>query len=339
MIVLTGGGTGGHLCVVKSLLNAFKAQGEPCIFIGSKNGKDSLYFSNEEDFSEKYFLNTSAVVGKKPKDMLKSLSNIIKESFFSIKLLKEFDIKAVISVGGYSSAPASLASKLCFKPLFIHEQNARAGLLNTIFKPLSKGYFSSFEEIFCSYPVGEEFYKKARLRKELKSVIFLGGSNGASFINDLAMNMAIILKQNNIKIIHQSGEKDFEKCKAWYEKIGLEVDLFSFYPSLVDKMQKADLAVSRAGASTLFELAANALPAVFIPYPYAHKNHQYYNAKYLKDKGLCEIFMQDNIIENDLFKYIFNMDIKKISEQLPGVNSFGGAEFLAKYVLNSLKSS
>lgn len=338
MIALTGGGTGGHLSVVRSLLKAARERGEECIFIGSLNGKDQEYFAHEEGFKEKYFLNSQGVVGGGcPLKKVGRLSSILKQAFSTISILKKHKVRAVFCVGGYSAAPASIAALLSFTPLFIHEQNAVKGALNKLLKPFSRGFYSAFEEKFMPYPVSDEFYKNQRTRKELKTILFLGGSSGASFINELALKMAIILKQNDIKIIHQCGEKEYEECKTQYDKIGVSAELFSFSSTLALKMNEADLCVSRAGASTMFELVASCLPTVFIPYPYAFKAHQYKNALFLKEKGLCEIFKQDNIIENDLFKYIFTMDLQDISSKLSKVNEKGGAKALLDDALNALK--
>lgn len=327
MIALTGGGTGGHLCIVKALLEAAKSRGEECIFIGSTQGKDQQYFAHEEGFVAKYFLDSKGVVGGGcPLKKAGRVSSILAQAFKARSILSKHKVRAVFCVGGYSAAPASLAAIMCFKPLFIHEQNAVPGLLNTVLRPFAKRFYSAFLDKATPYPVSDVFYDNARIRTKLSCMIFLGGSSGASFINELAIKMAIILKQNNIRQIHQCGEKEYDECKAQYDKLGVEVELFSFTTNLADKISEADLAVSRAGASTMFELCANGLPAVFIPYPHAYKDHQLKNAQFLQEKGLCEIFMQDSIIENDLFKFIFNMELEKTSTALMQINKQGGAK-------------
>lgn len=75
-------------------------------------------------------------------------------------------------------------------PLFIHEQNSKSGSLNKLLKPFAKQFYSAFEKEIVPYPVADKFFEKARIRKELKNIIFLGGSQGAKFINDLALNLA-----------------------------------------------------------------------------------------------------------------------------------------------------
>ncbi|TEY09120.1 UDP-N-acetylglucosamine--N-acetylmuramyl-(pentapeptide) pyrophosphoryl-undecaprenol N-acetylglucosamine transferase, partial [Campylobacter sp. US18a] len=169
----------------------------------------------------------------------------------------------------------------------------------------------------------------------LKNIIFLGGSQGASFINELALNLAPKLQEQNIKIIHQCGKNDFEKCKKHYQNLNIQADVFDFNSNLEEKMKNADLAISRAGASTLFELCANTLPAIFIPYPYAAKNHQYFNAKFLQDQALCQIFMQDSINLDDFFKAMLKLNLEDISTRLQNIAQKNGGDILLEKALSN----
>ena len=263
-IAITGGGTGGHLKIAKVIKEELNKRVIKPIYIGSTSGADKEWFENDSGFEEKYFLNSGGVVDKKGFKKIFSLGNIIKLSFQAKKILKSHNIKAVFSVGGYSAAPASFAAVLTNTPLFIHEQNAHIGSLNKFLKPFCKRFFSTF--LYNDpYPVDEIFFQTARVRKKLKTIIFLGGSQGAVAINDLAIRLAEFLQKNNINIIHQTGKRDYKRVKGFYEKNNIKADVFDFYPNLYEKIQKADFAVSRTVASTLLELAANQIPALFIP--------------------------------------------------------------------------
>ncbi|MBK1964033.1 undecaprenyldiphospho-muramoylpentapeptide beta-N-acetylglucosaminyltransferase [Campylobacter novaezeelandiae] len=336
MIAITGGGTGGHLNIAKCLLQSAKKQNIECIYIGSTHGQDKLWFENELDFKAKYFLDSKGVVNQKKMAKFKSLFKILQLSTKCREIFKEHQIKAVFSVGGYSSAPASFGAIINHIPLFIHEQNSKKGALNSLLKPFSKAFFSSFEPIFCSYPIDEKFFQTARIRKELKTIIFLGGSQGASFINSLALNLAIKLNEKGIKIIHQCGKNELELCKKKYEQLDIKVDLFAFDNNISAKIEKADLAISRSGASTLFELCASTIPAIFIPYPYAAKDHQFFNAKFLKDQNLCEIFLQSDLDEEKLLQAILNLNLEKISTNLTDKIKPNGADELILYVKNTI---
>ncbi len=328
MIAITGGGTGGHLRIAKIIKDELNKKGIKPIYIGSTTGQDREWFENDNGFEAKYFLNSSGVVNKKGINKIKSLTHIIKLSFEAKRILKKHNINKIFSVGGFSAAPASFAAILSQKELFIHEQNAHIGSLNKLLKPFSKRFFNTF--LFNDpYPVDEIFFETARIRKEIKTVIFLGGSQGASFINDLALNLAPTLQEKEIKIIHQCGKRDYEKVKNFYEKNKIEADFFDFDKNLILKMKKADLAISRAGASTLFELAANQLPAVFIPYPYAAKDHQYHNAKFLADKKASFVFRQNEITLQKIID-ILKIDMEEFSKNLAKINSKNGAEYIIK---------
>ncbi|ARJ56846.1 UDP-N-acetylglucosamine--N-acetylmuramyl-(pentapeptide) pyrophosphoryl-undecaprenol N-acetylglucosamine transferase [Campylobacter cuniculorum] len=337
MIALTGGGTGGHLSIVNSLLQSASKQNLECIYIGSENGQDKKWFENQILFKAQYFLNSTGVVNQNKLGKIRALSHILKLAFECKKIFKNHKIKAVFSVGGYSAAPASFGAILANIPLFIHEQNSKKGSLNTLLKPFSKIFFSAFEENFCPYPVDEKFFQNARTRDKLETIIFLGGSQGANFINKLALELAPILHQNKIKIIHQCGKNDLEFCKKNYKNLDIEADVFDFSKNLESKMQKADLAVSRAGASTLFELCANELPSIFIPYPYATKNHQFFNAKFLEDKNLCKIFTEKDFNKALFLESIFKLDLKFISQNLKGQVSPNAADFMLKRLKEVVK--
>jgi len=291
-ICITGGGTGGHLMIAEALVEAAVIEGHEAIFIGSTHGQDRKYFEFHSSFSHVYFLETTGVVNQKGFGKLKALWKIFKAFLTSRKLLKKHQIQATYSVGGFSAAPASFATLSRFIPLFIHEQNAVNGRLNALLKPFASRFISAYDEnsSIKGYPVKEVFYKNARERKELKTIIFLGGSHGAKAINDLALSVAHKLQKKGIKIIHQAGESDFERVKKEYEEMGIEVELYSFTKELESLISRADLAVSRAGASTLWELTANGLPALYIPYPYAAADHQFYNAAFIvkNELGWCE---------------------------------------------------
>ena len=322
MIAITGGGTGGHLVIAKAIKEELNKRGIKPIFIGSTYGQDKAWFENDEGWQEKYFFDTSGVVNKRGLNKLASLGNILKHTVKTREIFKKHKITKVFSVGGYSAAPASFRAILFNKEYFIHEQNAYIGRLNKLLKPFAKRVFSTF---FSNdpYPVREEFFTKARVREEIKTIIFLGGSQGAKQINDFAFEVA---KTKKYKIIHQTGSRDYERCKNFYEKNNLDVEFFDFDKNLIDKISKADFAISRAGASTLFELVSNQLPALFIPYPYAAGNHQYYNAKWLVDKKCGFLSKEPKLSDLDI-------DISGISQKLKEINHPNGAKSIVDEIL------
>lgn len=159
-----------------------------------------------------------------------------------------------------------------------------------------------------------EFFENARVRENIKTIIFLGGSQGATAINNFALKAAHALHLKGIHIIHQTGKKDYERVKLEYQKMQIDADVFAFDMELVKKIEKADFAVSRSGALTLWELVANAVPTLFVPFPYAAKNHQFFNAKFLVDKDLA--FINENELSVEFLLECLDKDINSISRQL-----------------------
>lgn len=278
--------------IAQALVESAVKKGHESIFIGSVNGQDKKYFQSDSAFESVYFLETTGVVNQKGFAKLKALYKVFKAFLDARKILKKHKIDALYSVGGFSAAPASFAALSLSLPLFIHEQNAVTGRLNSLLKPYAAGFISAYDKQspIKGYPVKESFSTTARIRENLNTIIFLGGSHGARAINDLALSVSEELKKRGVRIIHQAGESDFERVKKEYEKLGVEVELYGFTKEIPSLIQSADLAVSRAGASTLWELTTNGCPAFYIPYPHAAGDHQYHNAKFVVENNLgwCE---------------------------------------------------
>lgn len=325
-IVITGGGTGGHLTIAKAIKEELNRRQIKPIFIGSNYGQDRAWFEEDGGWDAKYFFETSGVVNKKGLAKLGSLWAVFKAMRASEKIFKEKKIDAVFSVGGYSAAPASFAAILSRKKFYIHEQNAVMGRLNKLLAPRADILFSSYHDSAVrDYPLRAVYFDNARIRTGIKSVIFLGGSQGASAINDFALSIAENLDKRGIKIIHQCGSRDLEKCQTFYHDKGIEVDLFAFSKSLDEKIKVVDFAICRAGASTVWELTASCLPALYIPYPHAAGNHQYHNAAFLEQKGLSLLSKQDALNPATLEK-VFEADIQSMSEGLQKEISRDGAK-------------
>ncbi|MCF6201806.1 MAG: undecaprenyldiphospho-muramoylpentapeptide beta-N-acetylglucosaminyltransferase, partial [Hydrogenimonas sp.] len=324
-ILLTGGGTGGHLAIVRAVKEELLKRGIKPYYIGSTAGQDRNWFEDDEDFEEKLFLPSKGVVNKKGVAKLSSLMEVLRSAMRAGRFMKSRSVDAVLSVGGFSAAPASFAAVALRAPLFVHEQNAVSGKLNRILKPFAKSFFNSYGNGAVSYPVSDIFFEKARIRESVESVIFLGGSQGARAINDFALSVAPKLKGRGIKIIHQTGGADLARVKMGYEKQSIEADIFPFSKEIAEKIAEADFAVSRAGASTLWELAANGIPTLFVPYPYAAGDHQYHNAKYLADKDAGWVLREEELRRESFWKIIEDEDMQRVSERLRQEAKRGGA--------------
>jgi len=333
-IIMTGGGTGGHLTIIKAVKE--ELLNEELIYIGSTKGQDQAWFKDDSQFKATYFLPTQGVVNQGFLGKIKSAFMLIKATFKARKILKENNAKIVFCVGGFSAAPTSFAAKLLNIPLVIHEQNAAIGSLNKLLRSYATAFISSYEEQspIKAYPIKKEFFKKSRIRENIKTVMFLGGSQGAKAINELALKLAPTLKEKNIKIIHQAGEKNIKEVQKAYKELGIKAEVFGFTTELSNYMEQADFAIARSGASTLWELSAMACPTLYIPYPYAAGDHQFYNAKFLVDQDVAWIMRESEL---DVEKVITLLDenMQEKSEKLHNMIERGGALQIAKLLMNS----
>ena len=330
---MTGGGTGGHLAIIKAVKEQLR--GEELIYIGSTTGQDKQWFEGDEDFSKTYFFDTRGVVNQKGAGKLKSLWMMLQAMMKARRLLKEHDAKVVFSVGGFSSAATAFAAKSAGVPLIIHEQNAALGSLNRLLRPYASAFISSYldESPIKVYPIKEIFFDNARVRKKVEIIIFLGGSQGAKAINKLALEIAPELKKRGVKIIHQAGEKNIDEVQKAYDDLGIEADVFGFTTKLAEYMKDADLAIARAGASTLWELSVTALPALFIPYSYAASDHQYYNAQFLVEKALAWL-MREEAIDTGKVLSLLDEDLEAKSRGLMEIVEKDGSRQIAALLKN-----
>lgn len=345
MFAITGGGTGGHLAIAKALAQELQSQNLKAIYIGSTLGQDKAWFEHSELFTQCYFLESSGVVNKSGLHKLKAIFKQLQAALRARKILKAHKVTHVISVGGFSAGGASMGAIMARIPLFIHEQNAIKGKLNEILTPFAKAVFGSFSSssknfISTSYPVRDEFFTTSRIRQECKNILFLGGSQGAKGINDFALKLTPLLLQRDINVAHQCGERDFERIRQEYENLGIlnKVDLFAFDKNLVMRLQKADLCIARSGASSLWEMAANGLIGIFVPYPYAAKDHQYFNAKSFTDEGLGLVIRENELEVQGVLDFIESLQgeslEQKSSQVMAKIKPNGAREILTH--INSL---
>ena len=327
-IIMTGGGTGGHLAIIKAVKEHLK--GEALVYIGSSKGQDKEWFEEDDDFSHKYFFDTRGVVNQGGLGKVKSLFMMGSAMVKAIKLIRKHKAKVVFSVGGFSAAPMAFAAKLTRTPLVIHEQNAALGSLNKLLKPYATHFISSYleESPLKAYPIKKVFFDNAHVRTEVKTIIFLGGSQGARAINALALEMAPKLKEKGIKIIHQAGVNNIEEVQKEYTSLGLEAEVFGFTTKLAAYMNEADFAVARSGASTLWELSATAVPTLYIPYPYAAKDHQYYNAQFLVERNLAWLMREGEIAIPKVLS-LLDENIEKMSQGLMDIVEKEGSQKIA----------
>lgn len=228
------------------------------------------------------------------------------------KLFTERPPQAVLAMGGFTSAPPVLAGKACGAATFLHESNTIPGRANRWLAHVVTQAFVGFPSaadrlhhaniLHTGTPVRPQFEladpKSSRLAMGLDAarptLLVMGGSQGASGINDLVVQAlpALLRAKPEIQFLHLTGPNDVEKVQAAYAQHQAKSVVRPFLTEMELAMGAATVAVSRAGASSLAELAAMRLPSVLVPYPTAADNHQFYNARAFADTGAALMLEQ-----------------------------------------------
>ncbi|HEY9754711.1 MAG TPA: undecaprenyldiphospho-muramoylpentapeptide beta-N-acetylglucosaminyltransferase [Oculatellaceae cyanobacterium] len=318
-IVLTGGGTGGHiypaLAVAEQL--AKDSDIEAILYIGAKGHlEERLAKERNLDFLG---LNVSGM----PRGLSPKLFTWPLETFGAlveaINVVKRFRPTAVLGTGGYASAPPLAAAMALQVPFIVHEPDSFPGKVNKLFAPFaalcSLGMELAKDRLpvetaklrFNGNPIRASFFKKTsrkqaasqfKLSPDLPTLLITGGSQGAQAINEsLRVALPRLMDATPpIQIIHQVGEKNFDAFKKQLDSQWLNHDRYKLLPYIDDlsvAYALADVALCRAGAMTIAELTATHKPAIFIPYPYAAQNHQMHNGRFMESKGAAIVIPQD----------------------------------------------
>jgi UDP-N-acetylglucosamine--N-acetylmuramyl-(pentapeptide) pyrophosphoryl-undecaprenol N-acetylglucosamine transferase len=236
--------------------------------------------------------------------------------------------RLVLAMGGFTSAPPILAARRCGAKTFLHESNSIPGRANRWLARWVEGAFVYFPSAVqklaaprievVGMPVRPPFLEPmtpaaARaamgLDPEAPVLLIMGGSQGAEKINELAANAAPRLRQAvpNLQFIHLTGSRGLESVRRRYQAQSIPAVVHAFWNDMAAALAAADVAVSRAGASSLAELAARRLPAILIPYPAAANNHQFYNAQAFVQSGAARLLPQAGATAGDLAREILDL--------------------------------
>ena len=315
-ILISTGGSGGH--VVPATIFYEHLKKEYNIFISTDNR--GINFLDKYKYNIEIF-NTPKIsknIFSLPVQFFSIIHLMIKSFFF----LKRKKIDIMISTGGYMSLPLCLASRFLKIKLFLFEPNMVLGRSNKIFTNSCIKIFSYSENI-KNLPIKfknkisliptllrKEFYeyKKAiDLNKEI-SLLIIGGSQGAKFFDSIISDAILELsKKYRLKIFQQTNEKNYDYLKKFYLEKKIENELFNFNENIINFMNRSNICITRAGASTLSELVFMNLPHIAIPLPFAKDNHQFENAYFYQQKGCNWILNQNEINTNKLSKKLMNI--------------------------------
>ncbi|MCD6548780.1 MAG: undecaprenyldiphospho-muramoylpentapeptide beta-N-acetylglucosaminyltransferase [Thermodesulfobacterium sp.] len=320
--LIVAGGTGGHIipgvAVAQQLL---KLQREVYFVSGTRKVEETIL--KNKPFKV-YKLDVEGFVGRSFKNKIRAFIKMIKAIAKAYKIVNDLNPHIILATGGYISFPVVLVGKIKGKKLGLHEQNIEPGIANKVLSYMvdkifvsmeeSKNYFPKEKVVFSGNPVREDILNLKPREHSGKGLLILGGSLGARFINELAIKFVPLLLDEfkDLLIIHQTGLDDFERVKNKYKKLikkenESHLKVFPFIEDMSWAYSQVDLFLGRCGATTLAELFAVGLPAIFIPFPYATRNHQEKNAKIVAQKGGAILIRQKEATPEVVLKEIKNL--------------------------------
>ena len=246
---------------------------------------------------------------------------ILKVFFLTLKslfLFKKEKIEILISTGGYMSLPLCLAAKFLNIKIFLLEPNMVVGRANKFFLNFCEkiicysnniiGIPNKFQnKVVISNPlIRKKYYEKNYKEKidKIFTIMIVGGSQGAKIFDEIIHESIVkISKTTQLKIIHQTNQKNINFFKNFYSKNKIENIVFNFDQNLDILLNQSDLCITRAGASSLAEIALFNIPFIAIPLPTSKDNHQLKNANYYKDNDCCWVIDQLNF-DKEKFEYL-----------------------------------
>lgn len=327
-IILSGGGTGGHIYPALSIYRRLKEMNPDlqCLYIGTERGLESrlvpqagLDFKSIEIQGIKRSLSLSN---------LKSLWLMLTASHRAKKLIQDFKPDVIVGTGGYVCAPVVSAGASLGIPTLIHEQNSVAGLTNkflarkvdriaTCFKAVHKDFAKYADKIrLTGNPRAQEVYQISANRQILAeqfdlnpqkaTVLIFGGSRGAPAINQAAMGALSQWRDKDYQVIIATGQDHYQELSTQIDLSGLgsNIRLLPYIDNMPQVFPAIDLVVCRSGATTLTEIMALSLASILIPSPYVTNNHQEANAQALVDQGAAIMIKQDALSSDGLVKQI-----------------------------------
>ena len=325
-VLITGGGTGGHIYPAIAIAERLKKDFRPLelTYVGTKDGM-------EKELVQKKGLNfvhiEAAPLNKKlSKKTFKSIGALFKGLWQANTLIKRFKPDIIIGTGGYVAGSLVFMGAIRGIPTAIHEQNAYPGLTNRILSRFVDIIMVSFEDskahfkhpervVYTGMPILETYFTASREQSRQKlglsnddmMVLTVGGSNGAMKLNHIMLQTYAQFKDyENFKFFHQTGTRYYpyvlEDIENKVYSIGENVKLMGYLKDMPAYLYAADLVISRAGASTLNEIIASKAPSVIIPSPNVANDHQLLNAQ-LMDKYGMGVVMKEEDLNDELMAH------------------------------------
>jgi len=303
--MIMAGGTGGHVFPALAVADDLRARGWRVVWLGAPGGIEGTLVPQHG-----YELAPIRFAGLRGKGVLAKLLlplNLLVAFWQSLRAIRTHRPDVVLGMGGYIAFPGGMMAALLGRPLAIHEQNSIAGLANRVLAGVADRILVAFPgTLRKSTPTGNPVRAAiARVRPPAERfagrsgrlrVLVLGGSLGAAVLNErVPQAMALLPAGERPRIVHQSGAKHLDALRASYAAAGVEAELVPFIADMAQAYAEADVAICRAGATTIAELAAAGVPAILVPFPFAVDDHQTTNARYLADAGAAILVPQRDL--------------------------------------------
>jgi len=352
-VLIMAGGTGGHVFPALAVADELRARGIPVVWLGTKAGIESRLVPQAGYPIE--WMSITGLRGKNTLTLLLAPLRIAMACWQALTVLRRRKPCAVLGMGGFASGPGGLMAWLTRKPLLVHEQNAIAGLTNKILARFADVVLQAFPGVFkiaqtTGNPVRQSiceieapvsrFARRANEQKNLRLLV-IGGSLGAVKLNEIIPQaLSKINTEDRPQVIHQTGMKNIESAKSLYNDADVEAKVEAFIDDMPAVYEWADLVICRAGAMTVFELAAAGVASILVPYPHAVDDHQTQNARYLENSGAAIIKQQDELSVDWLVETIndFSNDRKKLVDMAVTARKLaipGSAKIIADACLNA----
>jgi UDP-N-acetylglucosamine--N-acetylmuramyl-(pentapeptide) pyrophosphoryl-undecaprenol N-acetylglucosamine transferase len=334
--MVMAGGTGGHVYPALAVAHEMQSRGWKVFWLGTRNGLEARVVP-EAGF-DMVWLSMSGLRGNGVLRLVMTPFMLLRAFFQSLRAILARRPDVVLGMGGYTAFPGGMMASLLGRPLVVHEQNSIAGLTNRVLVCLADCVLTAFPSAFTGArdkpipcrkveaqwvgnPVREDIAHLADAphhyegREGPLRLLVVGGSLGATALNTLLPEaLALIPVEQRPEVVHQSGRKHQEILRRNYEAAGVSADTRDFIDDMATLYEWCDLAVCRAGAMTVAELACAWVPAVLVPFPFAVDDHQTTNARFLSDAGAAWLIQQRELTAARLAEILMGLNRETLLE-------------------------
>ncbi len=330
-LMVMAGGTGGHIYPGLAAADALRNHGWNIVWLGTRHGMEARLVPEHG-----YTMAWLSLGGVRGNGVLRKLLlpvTLLVAFAQALRALLRHRPDVVLGMGGYPSFPGGMMSVLLGKPLVIHEQNSVGGLANRVLACVADRVLTGFPDVFKSrrdkpLPCGKVATTwvgnpvrasiaalpapQAHTAPQLHLLV-VGGSLGAAALNDAVPRaLALIPEAERPAVIHQSGTRHADSLRAHYAAAGVIAEVRDYIADMAEVYAWCDIAITRAGALTIAELAAAGVPAILVPYPHAVDDHQTGNAKFLSEAGAALLMPQSELTPDRLAAVLRSLDREKL---------------------------